>query len=586
MRLPAPSLRRRLPTLIGGLILAGVGTFAILAYQTVRASLMRAADGRLTSLANQIAPTMSNNIAMLRGAVERVASNPAIAAQLRAGSGHRVAQAAEVLDSLDRDSSAVLAVVLRDSAGTPVLTLAHGAQGTARFRNGALRNSPLDTSAVSRLSTRGDMILYEIRANVVRGGRLLGQVAQIRSAKTSNGEGVRTLSQLIGSDGAMMLGNDDGSVWTDLQGLVHRPPPNDSLVSYERDGVGKLAVSRPIRGSPLVLAFEFNADRVTAPLATMLRRFAAVALAIVLAGILLAWGVSRGITRPLSRLTVAAEAISGGDLQHPAPASARRDEIGRLSRAFAAMTVNVRNAHDTLEEQVADRTAELRLAQEENVRRERLATLGQLSSSVGHELRNPLGVMANAVYFLNATLREPNAKTREYLGILRTQIALSEKIVADLLDFARVKPPQRLTVPLQQIVNEQLGRVSIPEGVQVEQSGDLDTTVHVDPVQVGQVVLNLITNAAQAMEESGGRLGIEARRRNGTVRLSVRDTGPGILPENLPRVFEPLFTTKARGIGLGLSVSRTLAEANGGRLTAASAPDEGAVFTVELPADG
>jgi signal transduction histidine kinase len=109
---------------------------------------------------------------------------------------------------------------------------------------------------------------------------------------------------------------------------------------------------------------------------------------------------------------------------------------------------------------------------------------------------------------------------------------------------------------------------------------------HVDAVQIGQVVLNLVTNAAQAMEEAGGVLTVRASARDGVVRLDVTDTGPGIAPEHLAHVFEPLFTTKARGIGLGLSVSRSLAAANGGTITVASEPGRGATFTLELPTRG
>ncbi len=228
--------------------------------------------------------------------------------------------------------------------------------------------------------------------------------------------------------------------------------------------------------------------------------------------------------------------------------------------------------------------AKLRVAQESLVRREKLAILGQLASGVGHELRNPLGVMTNAIYFLEAVISDPPAKVKEYLGILRAQVDLSEKIVSDLLDFARVKPPQRQPVTLREVVQGQLERVTRLDGVKVR----IDIPENLPPaladqVQVGQVVLNLLTNAMQAIGERGGTIDVRARVRSDKLVLEVADNGSGIAAENLERIFEPLFTTKARGMGLGLAVSRALAVANGGDITVRSKEGEGAAFTLVLP---
>jgi signal transduction histidine kinase len=191
--------------------------------------------------------------------------------------------------------------------------------------------------------------------------------------------------------------------------------------------------------------------------------------------------------------------------------------------------------------------------------------------------------MTNAVYYLEAIQPGP-PKVREYLEILRNQIRLSEKIVGDLLDFARVRPPALESVVLPELVESQLGRAAVPENIRVvrEFPGDLPTA-HGDPLQIGQVVLNLLTNAVQAMEETGGVLTLKSWHTEGRVTLEVTDTGPGMTPDVLAQVFEPLFTTKARGIGLGLAVSRSLAEANAGTIMAASQPGRGATFTLTLP---
>ena len=255
------------------------------------------------------------------------------------------------------------------------------------------------------------------------------------------------------------------------------------------------------------------------------------------------------------------------------------------------MADRVANAQHQLEARVEERTRELtdalkhlRDAQDQLVRQERLAILGQLAGGVGHELRNPLGVMTNAIYYLEAVLTDQRPEVKEYLGILQQQVGLSEKIVSDLLDFARIKPPSREVVALDTLLDHQINRLAMANGVRVERDLPADLPpAFVDPVQVGQVVLNLLTNAVEAVGEHGGRLVLRARHEPPNLRLEVADSGPGIAPSDLDKIFEPLFTTKPRGIGLGLAVSRGLARSNGGEITVASPPGEGARFTLTLP---
>ena len=235
-----------------------------------------------------------------------------------------------------------------------------------------------------------------------------------------------------------------------------------------------------------------------------------------------------------------------------------------------------------LEQKVEERTRQLREAQEELVRKERLAILGQLAGGVSHELRNPLGVMKNSVYYLKMVLPE-DEKVRKHLGIMEREVTTATRIVSDLLDFARAKPPSQAPTDLSELVREVLDRTPLAENVEVvaRLAPDLPP-IAVDALQVQQVLGNLITNGAQAMPE-GGTLTIETARAEGGARVAVSDTGVGIAPENLEKIFQPLFTTKAKGIGLGLAVAQGLAEANGGTIRVESAPGRGSRFLVVFP---
>jgi signal transduction histidine kinase/DNA-binding NarL/FixJ family response regulator len=256
-----------------------------------------------------------------------------------------------------------------------------------------------------------------------------------------------------------------------------------------------------------------------------------------------------------------------------------REEEVRRKEAEEALQIY----SEQLEEMVAQRAQQLQDVQDQLVRQEKLAVLGQLAGSVAHELRNPLGVISNAVYFLNLTLSDLDETTREYLELIASEVRSAERIISDLLDFSRSRIATRAYADLGELVALVLAKYPAPEGVVVENRVDPDLpTAFVDPHQIEQVLANLILNAYQAMPERG-RLSIGSQVLSDQICISVADTGCGIPAENLPRIFEPLFTTKARGIGLGLAVCRKLVEANEGVIEVESREGQGTTFSVRLP---
>jgi signal transduction histidine kinase len=253
------------------------------------------------------------------------------------------------------------------------------------------------------------------------------------------------------------------------------------------------------------------------------------------------------------------------------------------ARLYAAL----RRTSAELESRVEERTRELRDAHEGLVRAERLALIGQLAGGVGHELRNPLGGIGNAVYYLRMRLADgQDPKIQKHLGILDAEVRRANKIVTDLLDFSRIKEPSRAPAQLNAIVMDILARQREIPTIAVDcKLAEGLPPVLVDADQVGQVFLNLILNAVEAMPE-GGTLTIQTEATTESVIARFTDSGVGITPENLEKIFQPLFTTKTKGIGLGLAVSRRLTEANGGTLTVASRPGQGATFTATFPRAG
>ncbi|MBW8010713.1 MAG: PAS domain S-box protein [Chloroflexi bacterium] len=243
----------------------------------------------------------------------------------------------------------------------------------------------------------------------------------------------------------------------------------------------------------------------------------------------------------------------------------------------------LRDYSERLEDMVGERTQELRDTQEQLIRKERLAVLGELAGGVGHELRNPLTGIANAVYYLQAIKADADETTREYLGIISDEVEIASKIIADLLALGRMQPTEKQQIAVHEIVSQVLEKGRTPENVKVDNkitTKALD--VNVDPSQIGQVLNNLLDNAYHAMPE-GGVITIDVQVKQERVHMSIADNGTGIPEENLANIFEPLFTTKARGIGLGLALSKRLVEANGGEIEIESEVGKGSTFTIILP---
>lgn len=339
----------------------------------------------------------------------------------------------------------------------------------------------------------------------------------------------------------------------------------------------------------LAARYLVSFDLVDARVREMRTTFFRIALGTVVGSLILAALVARRFTRPLKELTEGARAIARGDLATQISVHSR-DEIGTLACAFNDMAVSLSGSRSELQTKNAALTranADLQEIQDQLIRTERLAAVGQLAAGVSHEIDNPVGIILGYAELLLEDLDEEDPR-REDVAAIIDECKRCKRITGGLLGLARTTSARCQPIDLNALVRGTLDSLrpqKLFKGVDVRftpapqlppVSGDAD--------RLRQVLVNLALNAAQAMNAQG-RLEVSLRRQGPVVQIMVADSGPGIGEGLRERIFEPFFSTKPRGegTGLGLSVCRRLIEENGGQLTAAAASGGGAEFCIELP---
>ncbi|MEM2081002.1 MAG: CHASE4 domain-containing protein [Candidatus Bathyarchaeia archaeon] len=219
----------------------------------------------------------------------------------------------------------------------------------------------------------------------------------------------------------------------------------------------------------------------------------------------------------------------------------------------------------------------------DNTMNERNKAIRELAAMVGHDLRNPLTGISSAAQYLKKKYGSlMDEKGQEMLEVIEKDVQYSNKIINDLLEYSTaIRLDLRETTP-KSLVTEALSHVAIPKNIQLIDSTQDTLKINVDVDKMKRVFINLIKNAIDAMPK-GGQLAITSENVNGNVKFVFADTGMGISEKHLKRIFEPLFTTKARGMGLGLSICKRIVEAHGGTISVESVQNKGTTFTITLP---
>jgi len=267
-------------------------------------------------------------------------------------------------------------------------------------------------------------------------------------------------------------------------------------------------------------------------------------------------------------------------------------ENAQLIQELNKATNQIKEYAVLLEQKVEQRTKELIEAQNKLIKSERFAAIGEVAAMVGHDLRNPLQVIVYTLFLANEMFKRVSPEVRkimeqqgviEMLERIGEQVTYMNKIVSDLQDYAKPLKPELLETSLLQVINTILATITVPENIKVNIEVTEDfPKIPMDKAMVRRVLTNLITNAIQAMPD-GGELKITSSIEGDMAVISVKDTGVGMAKENIDKLFQPFYTTKSKGQGLGLAVSKRLIDAHDGFITVESEVNKGSTFTIKLP---
>jgi signal transduction histidine kinase len=247
------------------------------------------------------------------------------------------------------------------------------------------------------------------------------------------------------------------------------------------------------------------------------------------------------------------------------------------------MSSQLRETRNHLEDKVRERTDELLNINQKLHRSERLAFLGRLSGSVTHELRNPLAVLKNAAYYLERNLdKKKDENTLKYINIVAKEISIIDRIIDDIMGFAKTAPPELEETEMDELVEEAVLSLNVPELVEIKRDFNKVPRIRIDRNQVKHAIVNIINNAIMAMS-GNGNLNLRINEESGNVCVYIEDTGPGIPPEQKNLIFEPLYSSKPKGTGLGLPIAKMMIENQGGTIEFTSKLGKGTVFKISLP---
>ncbi|MEO6222580.1 MAG: HAMP domain-containing sensor histidine kinase, partial [Vicinamibacterales bacterium] len=582
------SIRGRAALLTSVLVAVALATFTWLTVARVRADLVTRGIERAATTASTLATQSSQTSQQSLSRLNQVASGSAVLSFLREPDDQT--RAAVLAAAHSPGVTQEEAVSIWDGAGHQLLDASIGAQDT---RTLPPENGPPSAAGVTPLLTHGDVVFTRSVAEIPVESNRLGHLVVSRVVRaTTNSDAV---NRVVGDAATVLLGNQSGSVWTDLGRIVRAPaidlgqPGGREFLSA--DGEPMIGAPANIAGTPWVLLIAFPRAVIVAPSWRLLGLLIAASIVIIIAATLGARALGNRVTEPLAELTRAVQAVEQGDYSRRVfdPGG---DEVGQLARAFNAMAQQVETGRRALEAHAAELSTSREAAKRANQSKDEFLAV------LSHELRTPLNAILGWCQMLKAGITPPGG-TSHAIAVIERNANAQLRLVEDLLDVSRIVIGQFVLekgrVDIGGVVNaavESLEPALIGKSITVvikDAPGPSDRHVHGDASRLQQAVWNLLSNAVK-FTPTGGCIHVEMCALESGMEIAVRDNGEGISAAALPLIFERLqqgdngTARRHGGLGLGLAIVRQIVELHQGTVSAESeGPGRGATFRITLP---
>lgn len=460
---------------------------------------------------------------------------------------------------------------------------------TAAMESGEAYYSPVRFEEVSGEPLMSIAVPLEDRRSGVREGVLLAEVRLkkiwnlISEVKVEPGQSV----YIVDAKGKLVAHRNPSLV---LKGLQFDIPEHEGIHAGLTGEKAVVVVQRASFGEVEfnIVAEQASSDAFAFAISLMRIISILIVIALLAAGVL-GFVIVKQVIQPIHNMAMTAMAVSSGDLSQRVEVK-RRDELGILGAAFNSMTTQLKTLIDSLEQKISERTSQLEHAQAELLRQERLAALGKVTATIAHEIRNPLATVNTSIFSIGAAIeKNETERVKRALGLAERNIRRCDNIITELLDYTRKLEIRPSKVNVDEWIDRVLDEQTFPEGVNCRRNLSSGLEVRMDSEHMRRALVNVVTNAVHALNEegaSGKDLGVETARSGDNLEIRITDKGPGI-PEDLQqKIFEPLFSTKGFGVGLGLSITRDIMEKHHGGIDVRSRLGEGTTVTLWVPLTG
>lgn len=591
-------IRQRLPLFIFILLLIIVIAFGWISYISVKDTSINARTERVTNLADKLTGIFKQSMDRFAASGKTIANQQSVINYLTYRNKVDSLKVIASFQDEEKKDTAVKLIQLLNSQQEEILKVTSNGiylRPDINTLNSTL-NGTRKYASVGRIVTFKRLMYFPTLAPVKSNDKTVGY-AVIWKMLHATPESVEQLAQLLGSDGRIYFGNDDGKFWTNLVKPVIQPSIGlarlRSFAEYERgNGEPVMGAMRPIPNSKWLLWVELSSVTLYGTIHHYLHWMMLLGTILIIAGSLGGWIMSRNITIPLKQLKNAAANIANGDYTLQVE-STGKDELAELAASFNIMAMNVRKAQENLERKVQERTLELQNAVEDiKNEKENVKKKDEFISIASHELRTPLTTIKSFFQFTGKEL-PPESKSMGLINRASRQVKRMENLIDDLLDVSRIntgKMEYRMEVidflPFLKDIIDSVQEISPSHRIIIEQS--VSARIKADPNRIEQAFINLLNNAIKFSPDADQVL-IRCELVAGGICVTIKDYGIGISGQHLDTLFDKFAQAERdprfQGLGLGLFISSEIIKRHGGSISVLSQPGLGSEFTIQLPVE-